>query len=57
MTWMSTVQVNNYVYNVQQVDVTMAMVVDDGGSGTAPPKTVSLVAIVMASLLGSLWHL
>lgn len=56
ITWTSTVQITNYVYNVEQVDVYMATV--DDGSGTAPPKTqVSLVAIVIASLLGALWHL
>eukprot|EP00057_Strongylocentrotus_purpuratus_P010659 XP_011665133.1 PREDICTED: carboxypeptidase M-like [Strongylocentrotus purpuratus] len=44
ITWTSTVQITNYVYNVEQVDVYMATV--DDGSGTAPPKTqVSLVVI------------
>ncbi|XP_063957990.1 carboxypeptidase D-like [Lytechinus pictus] len=56
ITWTSSFRVDNYIYNVKELDVNMERV--DDGSGTAPPKMqASLVAMVMASLLGLIWHL
>ncbi|XP_072180694.1 carboxypeptidase M-like [Diadema setosum] len=47
------VQVNNYVYNVQEVDFILVQIVDD--PGRAPSAAASLIAVVIATILGLTW--
>ncbi|XP_071487698.1 carboxypeptidase D-like [Diadema antillarum] len=47
------VQVNNYVYNVLEVDFILVQIVDD--PGRAPSTAASLIAVVIATIFGLTW--